>query len=151
MLRGFVPFGDDTTLLDPETLEVQPIHRAFHITPQAWTLLESLGAPLKWEPAPLNYFAPPQWAEHPVPVRWVLFPEYAPGQTPALVQLSPADAATAILAESNSLTAAPRIALPAATRLVRQASFYRFKTGDLAASVSLVQRLVAGDDQPAGR
>lgn len=144
MLRGFVPFSDDVALMDPPTLDLQPLRRAFHVDDESWRLVEPLGhGPLVRRDAPVGYFSPPQWAERPVPVRWVLFPEYRPEQAPQLISMAPAEAATGILAQSLTLGRATRIALKTATRLTERAKCYRFLVGDLVLSVAAVQQLVA--------
>jgi len=144
MLRGFTPFGDDVALVDPTTLDLQVLRRAFHITEKTWRLLAPLagGALGPGDDDPAGYFSPPQWAERPVPVRWVLFVEYRHGQEPSLVRLPQAEAAAGVLANALSLVSNARLALPAAARLTERAECYRFLTGDLAASVDVVQRLV---------
>lgn len=144
MLRGFVPFSDDVALLDPATLGLQPLRRAFHVDDETWGLLEALGhGPLIERDAPVGYFSPPQWAERTVPVRWVLFPEYRPQQPPQLVPISPLEAAAAILEQTLTLASATRVALATATRLTERARCYRFLVGDLAESVAAVQQMVA--------
>jgi hypothetical protein len=142
MLRGFVPFSDDVALIDPESLALHSFHRAFHVDPKSWDLLKPVaGHAIAVEERVEGYYTPPQWAEQPAPVRFVLFPQLQPGAAPALVPLSPADAATAILAHSSSLTHAPQRALSTTTRLIERARCYRFIAGDLAASVGLIERL----------
>lgn len=145
MLRGFTPFGDDVALIDPVSLELQVLRRAFHVTEKTWRLLAPLagGAIGADQDGPPGYFSPPQWAEHRVPVRWVLFVRYRAGQEPLLVRLPQAEAAAGILSQAVSLASNPRVALPAVARLTSQAACYRFSTGDLAASVDVIQRLVA--------
>ena len=143
MLRGFVPFADDVALLDPETLELTAFRRAFHLSDGTWPLLEPLAEGLAPEREDLpGYFSPPQWAEHPAPVRWILLPEYRPQQVPELIRLSPSEAASAIVEQTLSLARRPRMALAAAARLTNHARCYRFLCGDLADSVAMVQRLV---------
>jgi hypothetical protein len=151
MLRGFVPFGDDVALLDPQTLELQPLRRAFHFDAQSIRVLEPLaGGVIRWDDTEQpGYFSPPQWATTRVPVRWVLFPEYQAGQRPELIPVSPSEAATAILTQTLSLARAPRLALSTATRLMKHADCFRFLTGDLEESVRVVQQLVATERNPA--
>jgi hypothetical protein len=151
MFRGFVPFADDVALLDPATLNLHPLRRAFHVSEETRRLIERVaGGPLgRDEEGPRDYFSPPQWAADPVPVRWLLFVEYKEGQTPQFVPLSSSEAATAILARTTSLARDTRLALATCARLTERAACYRFLTGDLAASVAAVQRLV--NAPPPGR
>ena len=144
MMRGFVPYSDDVALIEPETLELQPLRRAFHVADETWRLLESVCGPLARDAdEPDGYFSPPQWAEATVPVHWLLFPEYRPGQIPALVPMSAGEAATGLLGQTLTLAPAPRLALRTAARLTEQARSYRFLIGGLDESVELVRRLVA--------
>lgn len=145
MLRGFALFGDDVALIEPETLELRPFRRAAHVSDDTRRLLAGVnGEALPWDTEdPSGYFSPPQWAVEAAPVRWVLLPEYEPGRRPELVPLSPAEAAAAIASGSPSLARAPQVALSTVARLVDRASVYRFLTGDLAATVAVVQQLVA--------
>ena len=76
-------------------------------------------------------------------MKWILFPEYVPGQTPQLIRLTPAEAASAILTRTTTLSRLPKLALSTASRLLEHAACYRFPTGDLGASVAMVQQLVA--------
>ena len=144
MLRGFVPFADDVTLMEPGTLELRAFRRAFHIDEHTWSLLEPLGGP-SGDPSdgPDGYFSPPQWAEQPAPVRWVLLPEYRPNQTPELIPLTPTELAAALVGQTISLGGSSRMALSTAARITAQAKGYRFLCGDLDASVAAVQRLVS--------
>ena len=150
MLRGFVPFTDDAILIDPATLEVRAVRRAFHVDEDTWRVVEPLaGSPLGGnDPALPGYFSPPQWAERDVPVRWVIFPRFEHGRTPQLEPMSTAEAAVAILAQTQSLTRAPRPALAAAARLAEHARCYRFVTGDLSESVAMIQQLAASLSVP---
>ncbi len=147
MLRGFVPFGDDVALIDPQTLELQVLRRAFHTNEGTWRLVAPLtaGAIGAHEDGPEGYFSPPQWAERPVPVRWLFFLDYRPGQEPKLVRLTPPEAAAGILGNTVSLASNSRLALRAAARLTEHAACYRLQTGHLAATVDMVQQLVALD------
>jgi hypothetical protein len=145
MLRGFVPFCDDIMLLDPDTLDIHAVPRAFHIEPSTWELLEQMaGGRLALDPEmPVGYFCPPQTARHPVPVAYVLFPEYRAGRTPELQRLTPAEAAGLLMTQTASFTTNPRLALTTITRLTERAGCYRFVSSDLPASVSAIQQLVA--------
>lgn len=150
MLRGFVPFTDDVTLFDRTTREIQALRRAFHISAESRQLVERfMGVPISWgEDAPTGHFVPPQWAERPVPIRWILFIEYKPDRVAELIPLSPSDAATAILSQTLNLSRTARQTLATTVRLVEEVGIFRLLTGDLQASVAIVQRLAAGYIQP---
>lgn len=153
LLRGFTPYCDDVALLEPATLAPRTVPRAFHVAPATWRAIEPLaGGPAgPGDDMPPGYFVPAQWAAQPAPLRWVLFPEYRPGQEPRLLPIAPAEAAGAILRQSTSLARTPRLALATAARLTAEAACYRCLVGDLASSVALIQRLVASELAPAAR
>ena len=145
MLRGFVPFCDDIMVLDPETLDIHAVPRAFHIEPSTWELLEQMaGGRLALDPEmPVGYFGPPQTAQQPVPVAYVLFPEYRPGQPPQLQRLTPAEAAGLLMTQTGTFTTNPRLALATITRLTERARCYRFVSSSLPESAAAVQKLVS--------
>ena len=147
MLRGFTPFSDDVALIEPGTLHLQPLRRAFHIAADTWPLLDGLaGGRISSEAdAPPGYFSPTQWAHAPVPVRWVLFLERIPGRTPRLFPMQPAEAAAAIIEHSGTLTRSPRLALATTSRLVEKAHCRRFIVDDLERAVAVVQELMLPD------
>ena len=145
MMKGFTPFTDDIVLIDPATLHLGGVRRAFHISADTWPLLESVTgvAPLPDAEAPPGYFVPPQWACETAPIKWLLFPEFQPSQTPRLVPLTPAETAARLLGQSGTLARAPRLALSTTTAIIQQAACYRFITGDLSQSVAVVQLLIS--------
>jgi hypothetical protein len=148
MLRGFMPFSDDVALIEPEALHLRPLRRAFHIAADTWPLLDGLaGGRIRSEAdVPPGYFTPTQWAQEPVPVRWVLFLERIAGRTPRLVPMQPAEAAAALIEHSGTLSRSPRLALATTSRLVEQAVCRRFIVDDLAHAVEAVQELVLSAD-----
>ena len=143
MLRGFAPFGDDVTLMRPDTEELVPFRRAFHTDETTWRVLEPLaGGPVPAANGPTGYFSPPQWAREPVPVRWLLVLDRRPGQAPHLVSLTPTEAAASILAHTIGFSRAPQRTLALCTRLTGRIACYRFVTGALLESAAVIQRLV---------
>ena len=143
MLRGFTPFNDDVTLIDPATLELQSFRRAFHLEEGTRGLLHSFPLPDSWdlEAEPRGYFLPPVWAESGAPVRYVLFPTFQAGAAPELTRLTAPEAAGALLAHTT-LQRAPGRGLATVARLTAQAACYRLRTGDLALSAAVVHALV---------
>lgn len=146
MLRGFTPFSDDVAVIEPDSLLLLPLRRAFHINADTWPMLEPLaGGLLQSDPQGTpGYFQPPQWATSPVPVRWVLFPERTDGP-PGLMPLQPAQAAAAILAQTGTLAVSARLALATAAKLVDRARCFRLYAGGLEPTVRLIQDLVRSD------
>jgi len=150
MTCGFLPYADDVTLIAPATLRPRPLRRAFHADDATRALVGALGGPPVWRSAslPEGYVLPARWATAAVPIRYVLFPTLAPGEPPALVPLSVADAVTALLPFSMTLSHDPALALAVAARLTRHARCYRLSTGDLGATVACVRALVTGAPVP---
>lgn len=143
MQRGFLPFADDVALIDPVTLDVQSLRRAFHVSDPSLRLVESFtGKPVSsGGDAPPGFFHPPEWARAPEPVRWLLLLELRPDQTPSLTRLTPADAAVAVLEQSLNLKHASRVGLAAAARLASQTECYRFQHGGWPESLAIVEGL----------
>lgn len=150
MTCGFLPYADDVTLVAPATLFPRPLRRAFHADDATRALVGALGGPPAWRSAPLpdGYLLPTRWATADVPIRYVLFPTRAPGELPALAPLAAADAVTALLPFSMTLSHDPALALAVAARLTRHARCYRLSTGDLGATVACVRALVTGTPVP---
>lgn len=151
MARGFLPYADDVALIAPATLTPQPLRRAFHADDATRALIAAMGAPPVWRSAPLpeGYLLPVWWATADVPIRAILFPTLAPAAPPALAPLSVADAVTALLPYSMTLSHDPALALAVAARLTRDARCYTLSTGDLDATVACVQALIARACAPA--
>jgi hypothetical protein len=137
MDRGFLPFGDDVTLVDPQSLELQPFPRAFH-------LRETGGDTPDGARGSLTYFQPVHWARSPLPVKLILFLSRGGEGEARAVLLGPADAASSLLRHSGSLAAAPAHALAVAVRIIAQAACHRFELGSPEASAALVDALCVG-------
>ena len=95
MARGFLPYSDDATLIDPDTCAPTAFRRAFHVDDGTRSLLAALPTPPDWyfEAAPAGYFSPPRWAEIARPIRIVLFSSLFPDAVPTLAPLTLAQAA----------------------------------------------------------
>ncbi len=141
--RGFVPFADDVALIEPATLNVHSLHRAFHTSTDSLAMASAQAgcAVTSASEVPAGYFIPATWAVEPLPVRTVLFLDLHPGASSTAQKLAPADAAAAILAQALNLDQASRVALQASAALTAQAGCYRVVNGVLGESVALVERL----------
>ncbi len=121
--RGFLPFSDDVTLVDPVSLNVLPFRRAFHV-----------GA---------EYWHPLAWAVDPAPVQLILFLVRSGAPEAGVATLDSADAASRLLIHSGSLTTAPRQTLAATVRLTQRASCLSLELGAPEAAASTIERLCA--------
>lgn len=135
LVRGFLPFGDDVTLVDPVSLSLQPFPRAFHLREAGGGTPDAAGPD-----GPIEYFHPPQWVRLPLPVRAILFLSRTDGEARA-VPLGAAQAATSLLSHSGSIAAAPALALGVAARLIAQARCYRFEISSPEASAAIIEAL----------
>jgi hypothetical protein len=139
LARGFLPFGDDVTLVDPVSLDVQPFPRAFHLRDSDGDPRDASG-PGRWP----TYFQPPQYVRSPLPVKLVLFLSRTTEGEARAAPLVPAEAASLLLHHSGSLVAAPAHALAVAVRVIAQARCYRFELTSPEASAAVVEALCAG-------
>lgn len=137
MDRGFLPFGDDVTLVDPVSLELQPFPRAFH-------LHESGGDPPDGHDGLPTYFQPSRWVRSPLPVKLILFLSRGAEREARAVPLGAAEAASSLLGHSGSLVAAPAHTLAVAVRVIAQAPCYRLELGSPEASAAVVEALCTG-------
>jgi len=153
MLRGFLVYSDDVTLITPTTLALEPFPRAFRVDASTRALIEQLGAPPTWvfddtSPDP-DYFSPPHAAVARVPARIALFldrdrdRDCQPDQMPRLEPLAPAEAARLLLMNAPTLPYAGALTIATAARLTASARCYRLQSGDLRARVEMVMALVA--------
>ena len=78
----------------------------------------------------------------PSPVRWVVFPKYTAGATPALEPISKAQAVFDILRQCFNFKAYKARALDIVTGMVRDAACYRLTSGDIHVTCDLIQDLV---------
>ncbi len=151
MLRGFLVYSDDVTLITPTTLALEPFPRAFRVDASTRALVERLGAPSTWvfgDTSPdsdSDYFIPPHEAVTRVPARIALFldRDRQPDQMPRLEPLAPAEAARMLLMNAPTLPYTGALAITTAARLTANARCYRLQTGDLRATVEIVMALVA--------
>jgi len=155
MGRGFLPFSDDVVLIDPRRLTPATFRRAFHTDPATRALIGS-HPECRFDGMPPGYAVPLSWAEHPAPVRTILFATLRPQAVPAVTRLSVGDAAIALLRFSLTLESAPELALAVAARLTARATSYTLSVGDLDATADLVTEVTERDAlaparDPAGR
>ena len=109
--HGFRYLTDEIALLEDETLHVRPVPFAITIKPGSVAPLSAYYPELS--EAPLHrredeqdvlYLVPPaqdRWPADgsPAPVRWIVFPRYAPGETTVLRPLGKAEALARLLGE----------------------------------------------------
>lgn len=148
MAAGFCPFGDDVVFLDPVSLALLPLRRAFHVRAPTRALVPLPGDDAPWADATgTRWFLPPRWASPPSPpIAAIVFPEVQADAAPALTPLTPAEGAHRLLSHSVTLNNSPALALASVRALIAQATCYRLVVGEPAATVAMVRALVC----PAG-
>ena len=148
MAVGFRPFSDDVIFLDPSSLSLLPLRRAFHVrTPtQGLVPLPEWDAP--WTDATgTRWYLPPHWATVPSPpITAIVFPEVQPDIAPSLTPLSAAESAHRLLSHSVTLASSPVLALSTVGALTAQTTCYRLTVGDIPATMAQVSALVCPPD-----
>ena len=139
LARGFLPFGDDVTLVDPVSLDLQPFPRAFHLRDSDGDPRDASG-PGRWP----TYFQPPHYVRSPLPVKLILFLSRTTEREAQAAPLVPAEAASSLLRHSGSLLSAPAHALAVAVRVIAQARCCRLEVTSPEASAAVVEALCAG-------
>ena len=148
MAAGFRPFGDDVIFLDPSSLALLPLRRAFHVRAPTRGLVPLPEWDAPWtDPTGTRWYLPPRWATAPSPpITAIVFPEVQPDAALSLAPLTPAEGAHRLLSHSVTLDASPALALSSVRLLTTQATCYRLTVGDPLATVAEVCALVS----PAG-
>lgn len=140
MGRGYLPYADDVTLVDPECAAPIPFPRAFHVDGSVRDLVTRLRHPPRWR---LNasfedYCLPERWAADAVPVLAVFFPILGAATAPTLRRLSMSEGAAALLSHSTTLARDARLALRAAAKLTARAACYAVECGGVDETADLV-------------
>ncbi|HEY7909966.1 MAG TPA: hypothetical protein VIC60_13875 [Thermomicrobiales bacterium] len=148
MAAGFRPFGDDVIFLDPSSLTLLPLRRAFHVRAPTQGLVPLPEWDAPWtDPTGTRWYLPPRWATVPSPpIRAIVFPEVLPDAALSLTPLTPAEGAHRLLSHSVTLESSPALALAAVRLLTAQATCYRLTVGDPLATVAQVSALVSPAD-----
>jgi hypothetical protein len=145
MAAGYCPFSDDVIFLDPLSLALMPLRRAFHVRAPTRALVPLPEWDAPWADATgTRWYLPPRWATVPSPpVTAIIFPEVQPNAAPSLTPLTPAEGAHRLLSHSVTLAASPALALSVVRALTAQTTCYRLTVGDIAATMAHIATLVA--------
>ena len=152
---GWSYLCDEFALIHPQTLEIHPYPRALCIKEPSFSVIDRLGLPLcrktpyhkptKGRVAFLNPLdVRPDIVGAPSPIRWVVFPNYVAGATPALEPISRSQAAFQLLRQCFNFKAYRGRALEILTDVVRDAECFHLTSGEIHATCDLIQNLVAG-------
>lgn len=102
--RGLMVAGDDVTLVDPETLNVLPIPRCFHLDDRGAALVEADGLqmPAAWKRSRFivpNDFG--KWPQAPSCLRWLIFMRGPRAGHPRITAVSQAEMTARLLSETG--------------------------------------------------
>jgi hypothetical protein len=144
MGRGWEPFGDDITLLDPATLRVRAFPRHFHIMPASLALFTPEPA-LERDPTVWGYARPLRWAAGARAPTAIFLLAREPARPSTLEPIPRAELAATLLRESVR-TRLPLGALAGASAILAAsvAVSGRLNNGDLATALDLIEHAALG-------
>jgi HprK-related kinase A len=148
--RGWSYLSDEFALIDPDTRLLVPYPKALCIKAGAFNMLEALGLPLdlsyvllkgtKGRVAMLSPLAVRHDAVcEPCPIGAIMFPEWSPGQQPALEPMPRAQGLFQLIQVSFNFVKFRRGGFDLLAEIVRQVRCYRLRTGDLKQTCELVE------------
>ena len=153
LTRGWSYLCDEFALIDPRTREAHPYPRALCIKQPSFAVIDGLGLPVcrktpyhkptKGRVAFLNPLdIRSDIVGAPSRIRWVVFPKYVVGATPALEPISRSQAAFELLRQCFNFKAYRGRALDILTDVVRDAACFHLTSGEIHATCDLIQNLV---------
>lgn len=149
--RGYKAGTDDANLLTAENGWLCPVPRCFHLDRQSRALLREAGMRLPEDGAG-EFLTPADYgvtAVPAMPVRWIVLLSRGDSPQPAVVPLSQAEAAVAMLQQTDWGDRSASEMLAATSRLAGQAKCYRLTSGRLAETAdSVIELIRAGTPEP---
>jgi hypothetical protein len=145
--RGLAVATDDVALVDPETLDVHPIPRCFHLDGQSVALLEADGFrfPPSWER--LSFMVPSDLgvqAERPGRARLLVFISGPRAEQPLLTPISQAEMVARLLSETGQGPIEDPEIVRGLCGLASRASCYSLIPGPLALTADALTQLIGG-------
>lgn len=148
--RGWHYLCDEFALVDIHDGTLHPYPRAICIKKPSFCVMASLGITLadhcfhikggKGQVGYIDPFSiPAATIGEPCPIRFVVFPQYVAGATPALTPISRAEAAFALHQVCFNLLDCQAVGLDVIAGFVRQASCFRLTTGDIHQTCDLLE------------
>lgn len=149
--RGFAVASDDVTLVEPDTLNVLPIPRCFHLDEQSVALLKADG--LQFPPAPTgsSFLAPSDFGVTAIPpcrARVLVFVSGPREKRPQLTPISQAEMAARLLQETGQGPLGDRETVGVLSRLAAGASCYQLIPGPLAPTADALAELIQNRIRP---
>jgi HprK-related kinase A len=154
LARGFSYLCDEFALIQRETLAVHPFPRALCMKESSFPVVDRLGLPLRRK---VPYRKPVKGRVaflnprdiradiegQPSPVRWIVFPQYTAGATPALEKLPRSEAAFRLARQCFNFPVHQQGTLTTLAAVVRQAECYQLVSGDIQSTCDLVESVVS--------
>jgi hypothetical protein len=149
LLNGFPCFSDEIVLVDPQSLTIYPFPRSFHLEQdtakqlpqlkkyvQAGNYLDASGK-LRLNPSLLNT----NWCAKPARAKWLVFPDYGPGNKNELVTIGHTEAISLIIDQAINLKDYGNGGIDVVLNLVQSCSSFIFKAKDFNSASILTEKL----------
>jgi len=151
--RGWQYFCDELSLIDPQTLEIQPFPKALCIKSGSFDLVEQMNLPLwrrghyvKAFKGPVGYINPmdvPNYkAATPCPLRYVILPQYRGGVRPNLEPISSSEAVFALAQQTMNRKHFGAQLVSVLSHAVRGAQCFKLEVGRLEETCEVLEGLV---------
>lgn len=142
LARGWLPYGDDVTLVNPVTLDVRAFPRYFHVDAATRDLFAAVRV-LRRPRVAVEHAAPRRWARVPAQPTAIVVARRDPHLPARISAISRAEAAGALLHAAME-TPMPRgeVAHAVARIAATVAGCYRLDNGELQATLDLLEAAV---------
>jgi hypothetical protein len=143
--RGYAVASDDVTLVEPDTLNVLPIPRCFHLDRQSLILLKADGLQFPPTPAAASFLAPSDFgvtATRPCRVRVLVFISGPREERPQLISVPQAEMAARLLQETGHGPLTDGETVGVLSRLAAGAACYKLIPGPLSPTADALAELI---------
>lgn len=150
---GFQYLSDEVGVFDPRTWQLLPFAKSLSVKRGGARALASVHAELAKDVPHLRsgreliwYLPPPTaaWPSGPVPLRYIVLPEYVPGARTELVPIGRMPALSRVVQQSYKLQAHGAYGLGGLIEALRTADCYALTVGQLRPAVDQLRELVHG-------
>jgi hypothetical protein len=151
--RGLAVAGDDVALVEPETLNVLPIPRCFHVDDRSAALLEEDGLRLPAAWPQFRFIVPNDFgvsAKPPHRARWLIFMRGPRAEHPSIAAVSQAEMTARMLSETGQGPLADSETIAVICRLVADAGCFALTAGPLGETADAVAALLTASQRAAG-
>jgi hypothetical protein len=151
--RGFQVAGDDVALVEPETLNVLPIPRCFHVDDGGAALLEADGPPLPAAWSRFRFIVPNDFGaptEAPGRPHWLIFMQGPRAEHPTIAPVSQAEMTARLLSECGQGPLSDSETVAVICRLASGACCFALTPGPLGETAHLIAGLLTKSRTAAG-